>query len=124
MNQRRLLLTSQQRQIPLASILSQAYVTHDPTQHPLPTSTPAFFCRERINENGEIVPLSKPLPPCRTCVGSRSELEDSYNRFKREVKLPAVDYYSGGGGGMIGAKGFLQHKHAVEMDETACKTLK
>jgi hypothetical protein len=42
----------------------------------------------------------------------------------RQVKLPAVDYYSGGGGGMIGAKGFFQHQQAVEMDETACKTLK
>jgi site-specific DNA-cytosine methylase len=42
----------------------------------------------------------------------------------RDVKLPAVDYYSGGGGGMIGAKGFFEHRHAVEMDPAACQTLK
>jgi hypothetical protein len=42
----------------------------------------------------------------------------------REVKLPAIDYYSGGGGGMIGAKGFFKHEHAVEMDSVACETLR
>jgi hypothetical protein len=42
----------------------------------------------------------------------------------REVKLPAIDYYSGGGGGMTGAKGFFKHEHAVEMDSVACETLR
>lgn len=121
--QRRLLLTSQQRQIPLTALLSHATVSHDPNALAPPTDTPTFFCQERIREDGEIVLLSRPLPSCRTCSRPTSELEDSYRRFMHQVELPAVDYYSGGGGGMIGGRSFFDHKHAVEMDPIACQTL-
>lgn len=52
------------------------------------------------------------------------ELETDYKRFMKAFRLPSIDYYSGGGGGMIGAKGFFDHEHAVEMDSFACETLK
>ena len=50
--------------------------------------------------------------------------QNDYQRFLDLVKLPAIDYYSGGGGGMIGAKGYFHHAHAVEMDKGACDTLR
>jgi len=64
------------------------------------------------------------MSSCDICTTASDDLEQSYKQFLRKVKLPAADYYSGGGGGMIGAKGYFRHKHAVEMDEKACKTLR
>jgi hypothetical protein len=66
----------------------------------------------------------KPLTTCVTCATLLAELDKDYQQFIREVKLPAIDYYSGGGGGMIGAKGFFKHEDAVEMDIVACETLR
>jgi len=83
-----------------------------------------FYCNERIRENGELVALSKPLPACIACTTSLANTERDYKLFMSQVKLPAIDYYSGGGGGMIGAKGYFHHAHAVEMDDHACTTLR
>jgi hypothetical protein len=70
------------------------------------------------------MPLSHPLPNCGPCTTAAATLKKDYRLFTSQVKLPAIDYYSGGGGGMIGAEGFFQHTHAVEMDKTACDTLR
>jgi hypothetical protein len=124
--QRRLLLSQLHHRISHADVLGKARVLHNPTQlvEQQANSIPTFYCNERIRENGEIIALSKPLPACATCTTSYTNTETDYKQFKSQVKLPAIDYYSGGGGGMIGAKGYFHHAHAVEMDEHACTTLK
>jgi hypothetical protein len=124
--QMRLLLSKVHRQIAIADILGRAHVAHDPL--PLgrfyATSIPSFYCHDRLGESGAVTPLAKPLTTCVTCETSSAKLEKEYRQFMRDVKLPAIDYYSGGGGGMIGAKGFFKHEHAVEMDSVACETLR
>lgn len=125
-DQKRLLLTKVHRRISLTDVLGPATLTKDslPLNEPHATSTPAFYCNERLGANGNIIPLTKPLSTCVTCSKSTLELDGAYKQFLRQVKLPAIDYYSGGGGGMIGAKGFFEHEHAVEMDHIACETLR
>jgi hypothetical protein len=122
-NQRRLLVVNEWRSISHNAILDKACVYDTPTeqQH---DQVPYFFCRERVRSNGDIVPLSMPLSRCDICSQTDTNTEELYERFRRQYKLPAIDYYSGGGGGMIGAKGYFEHKHAVEMDNAACKTLR
>jgi len=82
-----------------------------------------FYCNERLGANGAIIPLASPLPTCAICTTLSADLDKAYRQFIRDIQLPAIDYYSGGGGGMIGAKGFFKHDHAVEMDHIACETL-
>jgi hypothetical protein len=81
-----------------------------------------FFCRDREVDH-RLVPLAKPMRTCHTCREESTNEGAAYQEFKRQVSLPAIDYYSGGGGGMIGARGFFSHKHAVEMEGYACDTL-
>lgn len=60
---------------------------------------------------------------CATCIEQVSQDERLYKEFQEKISLPAIDYYSGGGGGMIGGKDLFHHAHAVEMDGRACETL-
>lgn len=124
--QKRLLLSTVHRRIYLTDILGRAHVAHGPPSlsHNNAASMPSLYCNERLGANGAIIPLASPLPTCAVCTTSTAELDREYRQFMRGVKLPAIDYYSGGGGGMVGAKGFFQHEHAVEMEPRACETLK
>lgn len=112
--------------IPLSKILGKANVGHDeiPLHEVDSGSTPQFYCQEGITENGEIKTFDKPLVTCISCSNSTADLQKEYRQFCQKVDLPAIDYYSGGGGGMIGARGFFRHAHAVEMDDTAYQTLR
>jgi hypothetical protein len=84
----------------------------------------SFFCDIRFDTKGDLVPLLRPLTNCQSCLSAAQESEVSYADFCRLTSLPAIDYYSGGGGGIIGASDFFDHRHAVEMDFHACKTLR
>jgi len=124
--QKRLLLSNEHRKIDLSDILGRAKVLHEPPSLMSFTASPypAFYCQERLSEDRQIIPLLKPLTRCKICDVALVEDEKSYKQFLRRVKLPAADYYSGGGGGLIGAEGYFRHKHVVEMNEFACKTLR
>jgi hypothetical protein len=100
--------------------LGKAQVTFD-KDTTIGPSDRSFFCHDRVVDS-MLIPLSKPMRTCSTCVDNKVKDELSYQDFK-QVSLPAIDYYSGGGGGMIGGKNFFHHAHAVEMDGRACETL-
>jgi len=119
-------LSNGHRKIHRTDIIGKATVLHEPPslRSFITDPHPKFYCQERLLEDRRIVPLLKPLSDCDMCTASLAKKEKSYIHFLRQIKLPAADFYSGGGGGMIGAKGFFDHKHVVEMDEKACRTLR
>lgn len=109
--------------ISLDDILDQAFVS--PTEeamHMLPANR-AFFCDSRRDSKDQIVPLKQPISNCEKCTAKYTKQEVLYREFRESVKLPAIDYYSGGGGGIVGASDYFEHKHAVEKNKQACETL-
>ena len=109
--------------VPLTDILDQAYVagSEEATKN-LPPDR-AFFCDSRLGLNGRVAPLEQPLTVCGQCTAAAAKKERLYRQFCESVKLPAIDYYSGGGGGIIGASDFFEHRHAIEKEKHACQTL-
>jgi hypothetical protein len=49
--------------------------------------------------------------------------EEDLKAFRTMGGLPSADLYAGGGGTMIGKKGWFASKLAVDLDQTACATL-
>jgi hypothetical protein len=84
---------------------------------------PMFWCVDQQAEGGVLTPLDK-LPACNNCAETRGTALRQNREFAKAGSLPFADYYSGAGGGVLSAKPFFHVISAVEMDHTACQTLK
>lgn len=122
--QKRLIFRKEERKIDLDDIIDKAFVVENAEELETLPYDRSFFCTDRLNSLGNVVSLSRPLSTCQPCLAHARESEELYNDFKRQTSIPAIDYYSGGGGGIIGASDYFDHRHAVEMDFHACKTLR
>lgn len=87
-----------------------------------------FHCRQRLPAGrpavrGSLMPLDSPLPCCVLCTSMILNREEDLKAFRAMGGLPSADLYAGGGGTMIGKKGWFSSKLAVDLDQTACETL-
>lgn len=123
-SQRRVILTTHELEIDVLDILDRAFVTKDFASTSELTPGRAFFCDQRIDHTGALVGLSRPLAGCQQCTASAREKEALYQEFRHSTRLPAIDYYSGGGGGIQGGADCFDHRYAVEKDVNCCHTLR
>ena len=87
-----------------------------------------FHCRYRLpsgksSTRKSLVPLEAPLSCCVICTSRILSREEDIKAFRQMGGLPSADLYAGGGGTMIGKKGWFRSKLAVDLDQTACATL-
>lgn len=122
-SQRRLILTRDDRVISADDVLDCALVVGSEVDLKDLPGDRAFFCDLRIDSRGSLTPLKQAFQSCAICVDEARGRESLYQRFRESVRLPAVDYYSGGGGGIIGGSDYFDHCHAVEKEAHACRTL-
>lgn len=112
------------RKVDMSDIIDKAFVVNTADQLGSLPPDRAFFCDTRLNTQGLLVPLNHPISTCQPCLQHAQSSEELYREFCDKTSIPAIDYYSGGGGGIIGASDYFDHRHAVEMDFHACKTLR
>lgn len=90
------------------------------------TSAAGFTCRELLprgtaRSRKSILPLPHrdyvAPSPCQQCTAEQAGVLDG-------LRPPAVDLYAGAGGFLSGVARHFDVRHAVEMDATACATLR
>ena len=77
----------------------------------------------RLASRRALISLDQPLAVCVPCSSRITKRESDLQAYREMGGLPSADLYAGGGGTMLGKKGWFRSKLAVDLDGTACATL-
>ena len=123
-NQRRLIATETYEAFSIDRVRGRCVVVgtaEDITKH---ETHPAFWCADRLTVNGVDLIAVDELPVCSPCAERRQTTLKRNRAFAKAGRLPFADFYSGAGGGVLSAQPFFDVVTALEIDPTACATLR
>lgn len=123
-NQRRLIITEKYEAFSMDRVRGRCVVVgtaEDITKH---ETHPAFWCADRFTVNGVDLIAVDDLPVCAPCAEWRQTTLQRNRAFAKAGRLPFADFYSGAGGGVLSVQPFFDVVTALEVDFTACATLR
>jgi hypothetical protein len=109
----------------VADIVGRCFVA-DSNYHGFPDRKHWYICQKQARSSNpdlaSLQPLDQALSVCQ-CLQAAIDEEADYAAFRMAVRMPAIDFYSGGGGSVLGTSEVFDVQSAVDWDPAACDTL-